>query len=95
MDEVVNGSRLKGVTQSIFELGLQYIGDSLLQLRGTMQGHKRSKGMSKSETGLQSLGQGSQERVWNGEGQGGLGTWSSKNGIKVCGQNGYTVGVVE
>ena len=34
-----------------------------------MQGRERSKGMSKSKMGLQSLGQGSQERVWNGEGQ--------------------------
>ena len=52
---------------------------------GTMQGCKRSKRMSKSETGLRSLGQGSQERVWNGEGQAGLGTRSSENRIKVCG----------
>ena len=42
-------------------------------------------GMSKSETGLQSLGQGSREGVWNGEGQAGLGTRSSENRIKVCG----------
>ena len=48
-----------------------------------MQGRECSKGMSKSETGLQSLGQGSQERVWNWEGRAGLGTWSSKNRIKV------------
>ena len=60
-----------------------------------MQGHECSKGMSKSEMGLQSLGQGSQERVWNGEGQGGLGIRSSKNRVKVCGQKGYTVGVLE
>ena len=50
-----------------------------------MQGHERSKGMSKSEIGLQSLSQGSWERVWNGEGQAGLGIQSSKNRIKVCG----------
>ena len=31
-----------------------------------MQGRERSKEMSKSETGLQSLSQGSRERVWNG-----------------------------
>ena len=36
----------------IFELGLWYIGGSLLYLLGTMQGHKHSKGMSKSEMGL-------------------------------------------
>ena len=36
-----------------------------------MQGRKCSKGMSKSEMGLRSLSQGSQEGVWNGEGQGG------------------------
>ena len=35
--------------------------------------------------GLQSLGQGSREGVWNGEGQGGLGIQSSENRIKVCG----------
>ena len=34
-----------------------------------MQGRKCSKGMSKSEMGLQSLSQGSQEREWNGEGR--------------------------
>ena len=50
-----------------------------------MQGRKCSKGMSKSETGLQSLGQGSRERVWSGECQAGSGTQSSKNRIKVCG----------
>ena len=30
-----------------------------------MQGCECSEGMSKSETGLRSLGQGSQKRVWN------------------------------
>ena len=48
-----------------------------------MQGREHSKGMSKSETGLQSLGQGSREGVWNGEGWAGSGTRSSKNRIKV------------
>ena len=57
-----------------------------------MQGHKRSKGMSKSETGLLSLSQDSQERVWNGEGWGGLGMQSSENRTKVCGWMGYAVG---
>ena len=42
-----------------------------------MQGCKHSEGMSKSETGLWSLGQGSWERVWNGEGWAGSGTQSS------------------
>ena len=50
-----------------------------------MQGRERSEGMSKSETGLQSLSQGSRIRVWNGEGQAGLSIWSSENGTKVCG----------
>ena len=57
-----------------------------------MQGHERSKGMSKSEMGLQSLGQGSRERVWNREGRAGLGTWSSENRTKVCEWMGYVVG---
>ena len=57
-----------------------------------MQGHKRGKGMSKSETGLQSLGQGSQIRVWNREGQAGSSTRSFKNRTKVCGWMRYTVG---
>ena len=57
-----------------------------------MQGHERSKGMSKSKMGLQSLGQGSWERIWNGEGQGGSGMWSSKNRTRVCGWMGYVVG---
>ena len=50
-----------------------------------MQGCEHSEGMSKSEMGLQSLGQGSWEGVWNREGRAGSGTWSSKNRIKVCG----------
>ena len=32
------------------------------------------------------------ERVWNGEGQAGSGTWSFKNRTKVYGWMGYTVG---
>ena len=56
-----------------------------------MQGRERGEGMSKSETGLQSLDQGSRVRVWNGEGQAGSSTWSSKNGTKVCGWMGYVV----
>ena len=48
--------------------------------------------MSKSKTGLQSLGQGSRKRVWNREGQAGSSTQSSKSRTKVCGWMGYTVG---
>ena len=60
-----------------------------------MQGRECGEGMNKSEMGLRSLGQGSQISVWNGEGQAGLSTWSSKNRTKVCGWMGYTVGVLE
>ena len=42
--------------------------------------------------GLQSLGQGSQIRVWDGEGWAGLSAQSSKNRTKVCGWMGYVVG---
>ena len=57
-----------------------------------MQGRKRSEGMSKSETGLQSLGQGSRKRVWDGQGRAGLSTWSSENRTKVCEWMGYAIG---
>ena len=57
-----------------------------------MQGRECSEGMSKSKTGLRSLGQGSRKRVWNGEGQAGSSTRSSKNRTKVCGWMGYGVG---
>ena len=57
-----------------------------------MQDPKCSKGMSKSKTGLRSLGQGSRERVWNREGQAGSGMQSFKNRTKVCGWMGYVVG---
>ena len=67
------------------------MGGSLLKLWGTMQGRERGEGMSKSEMGLQSLGQGSQIRAWNGEGQAGLSMRSSKNGTKICGWMGYVV----
>ena len=50
-----------------------------------MQGCEHGEGMSKSEMGLRSLGQGSQIRVWNGEGQAGLSMRSSENRTKVCG----------
>ena len=55
-----------------------------------MQGCERTEGMSKSETGLWCLSQGSQKRVWNGEGWAGSSTRSSENRTKVCG--GYAVG---
>ena len=57
-----------------------------------MQGRERSEGMSKSKTGLQSLGLGSQKRVWDREGQAGSSAWSSENRTKVCGWMGYTGG---
>ena len=56
-----------------------------------MQGCKHGKGMSKSEMGLQSLGQGSRIRAQNGEGQAGSSMRSSENGTKVCGWMGYAV----
>ena len=54
-----------------------------------MQGRKCGKGMSKSEMGLRSLGQGSQKK---GMGWGGSSMWSSKNRTKICGWMGYAVG---
>ena len=57
-----------------------------------MQGRKRGEGMSKSEVGLQNLGQGSWIRVWNGEGRAGSSMQSSENRTKVCGWMGYAVG---
>ena len=56
-----------------------------------MQGCERSKGISKSKIGLQSLGQGSQEGVWNGKGQIGSSMWSSENRTEVCRWMGYAV----
>ena len=47
------------------------MGGSLLSLQGTTQGHGRGEGKSMPEMGLQSLGQGSQIRAWNGEGRAG------------------------
>ena len=57
-----------------------------------MQGHECGEGMSKSETGLQSLSQGSRIRVWNREGRAKSSMWSSENRTKVCGWMGYVVG---
>ena len=56
-----------------------------------MQGHERGKGKSKPETGLQSLGQGSQIRAQNGEGWGGSRCGVLKTETKVCGRAGYVV----
>ena len=56
-----------------------------------MQGREHGEGMSKSETGLQSLSQGSWIRARNGEGQAGSRMQSSENGTKVCGWMGYAV----
>ena len=56
-----------------------------------MQGRERSEGMSKSETGLQSLSLGSWIRARNREGRAGLSMQISKNETKVCGWMGYTV----
>ena len=57
-----------------------------------MQGHERSEGMSKSETGLQSLGQDSWIRAWNGEGRAGSRCGVPKTETKVCGGTGYAGG---
>ena len=56
-----------------------------------MQGRKRGEGKSMPEMGLQSLGQGSQIRARNGEGQAGLRCGVPKMESKVCGRAGYTV----
>ena len=64
---------------------------SLLYL-WTMQGHEHGEGKSKPETGLQSLGQGSWIRAWNGEGWAGSRCGAPKTETKVCGGTGYMVG---
>ena len=56
-----------------------------------MQGHKRGKGKSKPEMGLQSLGQGSWIRARNGEGRAGSRCRVLKTETKVCGGTGYAV----
>ena len=56
-----------------------------------MQGHERSKGMSKPKMGLRSLGQGSWIRARNGEGRAGLRCGVLKTETKVCGGTGYAV----
>ena len=50
-----------------------------------MQGRERGEGMSKSEMGLETLGQGSRIRARNREGWAGSSMRSSENGTKVCG----------
>ena len=56
-----------------------------------MQGREHGKGKSKPETGLQSLGQGSQIRARNGEGRAGSKCGVPKTETKVCGGMGYAV----
>ena len=63
-----------------------------ISLWGTMQGCEYSGGIGKSETGLQSLSQSSQKRVWDRESRAGLSIQSSENRTKVCGWMGYVVG---
>ena len=65
------------------------MGGSLLSLRGTMQGYEHSERKSMPETGLRSLGQGSQIRARNGEGRAGLRCGVPKMGTKVWGRAGY------
>ena len=67
------------------------MGGSLLYLWGTMQGRKRGEGKSKPEMGLQSLGQGSRIRAWNGEGWAGSRCEVPEMGTKVCARAGYVV----
>ena len=67
------------------------MGGSLIYLWGTMQGRECSEGKSMPETGLRSLGQGSQMRAQNGEGRAGLRCRVLKMGTKVCGRAGYVV----
>ena len=45
------------------------MGGSFIYLWGITQGRGHGKGKSMPEMGLQSLGQGSRIRAWNGEGQ--------------------------
>ena len=56
-----------------------------------MQGRECGEGMSKSETGLQSLSQGSWIRARNGEGWVGLRCGVPKMETKVCEGMGYAV----
>ena len=56
-----------------------------------MQGQEHGKGKSKPETGLRSLGQGSQIRAQNGEGRAGSRCGVLETETKVCGGSGYAV----
>ena len=56
-----------------------------------MHGHECGKGKSKPEMGLLSLGQGSQIRARNGEGQTGSRCRVPTTETKVCGGTGYAV----
>ena len=52
---------------------------------------QRGEGKGKPKMGLQSLGQGSRIRAWNGEGRAGLRCGVPKMETKVCGGAGYAV----
>ena len=56
-----------------------------------MQGREPGEGMSKSETGLRTLSQGSWIRAWNREGWAGSRCGVPKTETKVCGGMGYAV----
>ena len=65
------------------------MGGSVLSLQGTMQGRECGEGKSMPETGLQSLGQGSQIRAQIGVGRAGSRCGVPKIGTKVWGRVGY------
>ena len=65
------------------------MGGSLLYLRGAMQGREHGKGKSVPETGLRSLGQDSQIRARNREGQAGSRCGVLEMGTKACRRAGY------
>ena len=56
-----------------------------------MQGHERSEGKGKPETGLRSLSQGSWIRAWNREGRVGSSCGVPEMETKVYGGTGYMV----
>ena len=74
----------------IFELGLTVHGGLTFISTGDYV-CEHGEGKSKPETGLRSLGQGSQIRARNREGWAGLRCGVPKMETKVCGGVGYTV----
>ena len=76
----------------IFELGLTVHGRLTFISTGGYAGRKRGEGKSMPETGLQSLGQGSQIWAQNGEGWAGSRCGVLKTETKVCEGTGYVVG---